>query len=189
MSIQIYKPNKNNTGFAFSFYIGQNNKTKNPVLFINAIAQHSWDSSKRLGSFSGNKENSEKNISIKFNEFECGAIISAINNRFEWNTYHAYEENKTQIRLTPWDKEITSTKINQKTKEAYESKSKVPAFGITITRNGNQTFKIPLEPGEAECIKILCETVLRKICENTFYSSNKSNNNSNSTNSSEEYDF
>ena len=65
MSIQIYKPNKNNTGFAFSFYIGQNNKNKAPILFINAIAQHSWDAKKRLGSFSGSKQDPLKNISIK----------------------------------------------------------------------------------------------------------------------------
>ena len=26
MSIQIYKPNKSNTGFAFSFYMGENQK-------------------------------------------------------------------------------------------------------------------------------------------------------------------
>tara|TARA_Y100000361_G_scaffold69343_1_gene61198 strand:- start:4545 stop:5105 length:561 start_codon:yes stop_codon:yes gene_type:complete len=169
MSIQIYKPNKSNTGFAFSFYIGENQKDSSPILFLNAIAQHSWDSSKRIGSFSGSKADPLKNISIKFNEFECGAIISAINNRFEWNTYHAFEDNKTQIRLTPWDKKVTSTKINQKTKEPYEVTTTLPAFGISITRNGNQTFKIPLEPGEAECIKILCETVVRKICENTLY--------------------
>lgn len=182
MSIQIYKPNKSNTGFAFSFYIAENQKNKTPTLFINAIAQHSWDDSKRLGSFSGSKENPEKNISIKFNEFECGAIISAISNRYEWNTYHAFEDNKTQIRLTPWDKEVKSTKINQKTKEAYETKTVVPAFGITITRNGNQTFKIPLEPGEAECIKILCETVIRKICEKNVFVKKEPTNNEN-------YDF
>ncbi|NDG53637.1 MAG: hypothetical protein EBY39_11535 [Flavobacteriia bacterium] len=182
MSIQIYKPNKSNTGFAFSFYIAENQKNKTPTLFINAIAQHSWDDSKRLGSFSGSKENPEKNISIKFNEFECGAIISAISNRYEWNTYHAFEDNKTQIRLTPWDKEVKSTKINQKTKEAYETKTVVPAFGITITRNGNQTFKIPLEPGEAECIKILCETVIRKICEKNVFAKKEPTNNEN-------YDF
>jgi hypothetical protein len=166
MSIQIYKPNKSNTGFAFSFYISENQK---PTLFINAIAQHSWDDRKRIGSFSGNKSDPEKNISIKFNEFECGAIISSISNRFEWSTYHAFEENKTQIRLSPWDKEVKSTKINPKTKEAYETKTVVPAFGLTITRNGNQTFKIPLEPGESECIKILCQTVIRKICETKIF--------------------
>lgn len=187
MSIQIYKPNKTNTGFAFSFYIGENQKDSSPIFFINAIAQHSWDSKKRIGSFSGNRSDSDKNISIKFNEFECGAIISAINNRFEWNTYHAFEENKTQIRLTPWDKQVTSTKINPKTKESYESTVKLPAFGLSITRNGSQTFKIPLEPGEAECIKILCETVIRKICEKPAYrSSDKKNIN---TNKSQDYEF
>ena len=170
MSIQIYKPNKSNTGFAFSFYIGESRKDKTPTLFLNAIAQHSWDSSKNLGSFSGNKNDKDKNISIKFNEFECGAIISAINRRFEWNTYHSFEDNKTQIKLSPWDKQSKVTKVNPKTKEVYEQTIDVHAFGISITRNGNQNFKIPLEPGEAECIKILCETVIRKICEQGIYS-------------------
>lgn len=169
MSIQIYKPNKTNTGFAFSFYIGENQKDSSPIFFINAIAQHSWDSSKRIGSFSGSKTDPTKNISIKFNQFECGAIISAINERYDWNTYHAFEDNKTQIRLTPWDKKVTSTKINQKTKESYEVTTMLPAFGLSITRNGNQTFKIPLEPGEAQCLKILCETVIRKICKTNSY--------------------
>jgi len=183
MSIQIYKPNKSNTGFAFSFYIAENQKNQNPTLFLNAIAQHSWDSKKRIGSFSGSKSDPEKNISIKFNEFECGAIISAISRRFEWSTYHAFEDNKTQIRLTPWDKQVKSTKINQQTKEAYETTTEVPAFGLSITRNGNQTFKIPLEPGESECIKILCETVIRKICEKNIFSKKPE------VKPSEDYDF
>lgn len=176
MSIQIYKPNKSNTGFAFSFYMGENQRDGSPSLFINAIAQHSWDDKKRIGSFSGSKEDPNKNISIKFNEFECGAIISAINNRYEWNTYHAYEDNKTQIKLSPWDKQVTQTKINSKTKEAYEEKSTLPAFGLVLTRNGNQTFKIPLEPGEAECVKSLCQTILFKICEKSSYKKNTQQN-------------
>ena len=125
MSLQIYKPNKSNTGFAFSFYMGEDRKNKLPILFLNAIAQYSWDDKKRIGSFSGNKDNPDKNLSIKFNEFEVGSIISAIKNRFEWNTYHAFEENKTQIKLSPWDKPI----------------------------------KI-IEPGEAECLRVLCETLI-----------------------------
>lgn len=164
MSIQIYKPNRNNNGFAFSFYMGENPKDKSTSLFINAIAQHSWDDKKKIGSFSGSKDDPEKNISIKFNEFECGAIISAIKNRYEWNTYHAYEDNKTQIRLSPWDKVTSNTKINQQTKETYEEKVTLPNFGIVITRNGNQVFKIPLEPGEVECIRILCESIIASRC-------------------------
>jgi hypothetical protein len=177
MSIQIYKPNKNNNGFAFSFYIGENQRDGTPSLFINAIAQHSWDSNKKIGSFSGSKSDPEKNISIKFNEFECGSIISAIRNRYEWNTYHAYEDNKTQIKLSPWDKVITNTKINQKTKETYEEKITLPAFGLVITRNGNQVFKIPLEPGEIECVKILCKTIIGKICSKKIQKSKPENNN------------
>lgn len=184
MSIQIYKPNKNNNGFAFSFYIGEAKNNRNPNLFLNAIAQHSWDDKKRIGSFSGSKNDPDKNISIKFNEFECGSIISAINSRYEWNTYHAFEDNKTQIKLSPWDKKVTSTKINQKTKESYEDTITIPAFGISITRNGSQTFKIPLEPGEAQCLKILCETVIRKICESSVYKPQKKENKS-----SDDYDF
>lgn len=179
MSIQIYKPNKNNNGFAFSFYMGENQRDGSPSLFINAIAQHSWDDKKRIGSFSGSKSDPEKNISIKFNEFECGSIISAIRNRYEWNTYHAYEDNKTQIKLSPWDKVITNTKVNQKTKETYEEKVTLPAFGLVITRNGNQVFKIPVEPGEAECIKILCQTIISNICSKKIQK-NKSSDQSNS---------
>ncbi len=161
MSLQIYKPNKSNTGFAFSFYMGEDKKNNLPVLFLNAIAQHSWDSNKRIGSFSGNKDNPEKNLSIKFNEFEVGAIISAIKNRFEWNTYHAFEDNKTQIKLSPWDKQVKITKINPKTKEAYEETQTLPAFGIVVTRNGSQVFRIALEPGEAECLRVLCEMLIK----------------------------
>ena len=29
------------------------------------------------------------------------------------------------------------------------------AFGISVTRNGNQTFRLPLEPGEVEALKRL----------------------------------
>jgi len=186
MSIQIYKPNKNNNGFAFSFYMGENQRSGTPSLFINAICQHSWDSNKKIGSFSGSKNDPEKNISIKFNEFECGAIISAIDNRYDWNTYHAYEDNKTQIKLSPWDKVTTNTKFNTKTKESYEEKVTIPAFGLVITRNGNQVFKIPLEPGEAQCVKILCQNIISKLCQKKSYSpKNKEVNSSESS----EYEF
>jgi hypothetical protein len=185
MSIQIYKPNKNNTGFAFSFYMTNNHKDESASLFINAIAQHTWNDQKKIGSFSGNKDNPDKNISIKFNQFECGSIISCIENRYEWNTYHAYEDNKTQIKLSPWDKVISNTKINQKTKEPYEEKITIPAFGIVITRNGNQVFKIPLEPGEVECIKALCQAIILYSCKPISYNKNNKTEVSQET----DYDF
>tara|TARA_R110000765_G_scaffold201507_1_gene306882 strand:- start:112 stop:672 length:561 start_codon:yes stop_codon:yes gene_type:complete len=181
MSLQIYKPNKSNTGFAFSFYMGEDRKNKLPILFLNAISQYSWDDKKRIGSFSGNKDNPDKNLSIKFNEFEVGSIISAIKNRFEWNTYHAFEQNKTQIKLSPWDKPVKVNKINPKTREPYEDNQILPAFGIIVTRNGNQVFRITIEPGEAECLRVLCETLIQNrykilIQSQKDYNKNKSEN-------------
>jgi hypothetical protein len=136
MSLSFYKPNPSETGCAFSFQIGIDAKTTAPCMYMKAIKQHSWDASKRIGNFSNNKEDPSKNLSVKFNESECGEIISAITRRHEFSTFHSFEENKTSIKFSPWDK------------KAKGSDSVIPAFGATVTRNGSETFKIPLDPGE-----------------------------------------
>lgn len=141
MSLTLYKPNSKNSGCAFSFRIGVNKKFE-PTPYVSAIQQFSWDSAKKIGSFSGNRENPDKNINVKFNEFEVGGMISAFKNRNEYSTFHSFEDNKTSIKFTPWDKQV---KIQDKTVS-------VPAFGVVFTRNGNQTFRIPLEPGEVEAL-------------------------------------
>ena len=41
MSLQIYKPNPKNAGCACSFRFGVDMKTKDPVVYVNAIQQHS----------------------------------------------------------------------------------------------------------------------------------------------------
>ena len=58
-----------------------------------------------------------------------------------------FEDNKTSIKFVPWDKK---TKIKSGDQEKYVT---LPAFGVTFTRNGNQTFRIPIEPGEVENLK------------------------------------
>ena len=98
MSLTLYKPNSKNSGCAFSFRIGVNKKYE-PTLYVSAIQQFSWDASKRSGSFSGNRDNPDKNINIKFNEFEAGGMLSAFANRNEYSTFHSFEENKTSIKV------------------------------------------------------------------------------------------
>jgi len=163
MSIQIYKPNKSNNGFAFNFSMGLERKNNEPVLYVSAIAQHSWDDKKKIGSFTANKENPEKNLNLKFNEFECGSIIDAIERRYEYSTFHKYEDNKTTIKFTPWDKNTKSSKFNPGTKQYEDYNYISPCFGISITKNGNNTFKIPLEPGESYCIKEYIKSIIHKI--------------------------
>ena len=145
MSLSLYKPNSKNAGCAFSFRIGINKKFE-PTLYVSAIQQFGWDSARRSGNFSGNKDDPDKNINVKFNEFEVGGILSAFKNRNEYSAFHSFEENKTSIKFTPWDKPVKITQNNK------ETTVKVPAFGAVFTRNGNQTFRIPLEPGEVETL-------------------------------------
>ena len=161
MSIQIYKPTKDNTGFGFSFSMGIDKKTDEPVLFVNGIAQYSWNNG--VGSFQKNSEDPNKNVALKFNEFECGSIISCIKNRFEWNTFHQNKENKTTIKFTPWDRSVKIQKFNPKTKNYDETYQTIPSFGMTIVKNGNQTFKLSLDPGESECIVKFLDFLLSKI--------------------------
>lgn len=158
MSLALYKPNSKNTGCAFNFSIGIDKK-KTPVVYVNAIQQYSWDDKKKTGNFSGNASDSDKRINLKFTEFEIGGMLSAFGKRHEFSSYHAYEDNKTSIKCAPWDKK---TKVRNGDKEEWVT---LPAFGITFTRNGNQSFRIPLEPGEVEN---LCEFL--KFYLNTLYS-------------------
>ena len=153
MSISLYKPNSKNSGCAFNFKIGVN-RNKEPVVYVSAIQQYSWDEKKKSGNFSGNKDDPDKNINLKFSEFEIGGILSAFSCRYEYSAFHSYEENKTSIKFTPWDKPCKDSKGTQKT---------IPAFGITFTRNGNQSFRVPLEPGEVENLKEFFRFYLKEL--------------------------
>jgi alpha-L-fucosidase len=152
MNLSLYKPNSKNSGCAFNFSVGQGSKGL-PALYASAIQQYSWDEKSKTANFSNNKEDPEKNINVKFNEWEVGAIISCFNNRHEYSTYHTFDENSTTIKFTPWDK-------SQKCKDGQQT---VPAFGLIITRNGNQTFKLPLEPGEVETLKSFLKRYLNDL--------------------------
>ena len=152
MNLSLYKPNSKNTGCAFNFSIGLGSKGL-PALYTSAIQQHSWDDKSKTANFSQNREDPDKNINIKFNEWEVGGIISAFKNRHEYSTYHTFEENSTSIKFTPWDKKV-------KTKDGSQT---VPAFGLVLTRNGNQTFRLPLEPGETETLGGLFRFYLNEL--------------------------
>jgi len=167
MSLSFYKPNSKNTGCGFSFQVGIDNKSKEPALYVKSIKQHSWDSEKKQGYFSKNAGDPEKNITVKFNEFECGEVISAIKNRREYNTFHSFGEDKTVIKFAPWDKK---TKKSQKNKDGeWEEKwVTIPAFSLSFTRNGNQMFGIGVEPGEAEVINQYLKFFLQKLIKERF---------------------
>ncbi len=162
MSIALYKPNNKNTGTAVNFRIGIG-KFNAPALYVGAIQQHSWDESRKIGSFSENAKNPDKTINIKLGEFECGEIINSIQDRVEYTTFHKFDDNQTIIKFTPWDKTRKISKFNPNSKSFEDSKVVVGAFGMTITRNGNQTFKISLEPGEVRVVEEYLKVFLKEL--------------------------
>ena len=167
MSISLYKPNSKNTGSGFSFQSGVDKKTNEPTLYVKAIKQHSWDSQKKQGYFSKNAGDPDKNIIVKFNEFECGEMITAIRNRTKYSTFHSFGEDKTVIKLSPWDKKAKKSEKNEDG-EWVEKWVTVPAFSISFTRNGNQLFGIGIEPGEAECIMEFLRFNLKNLFKDRF---------------------
>jgi len=156
MNVAIYKPNSKNTGCAFSFRVSTQGKL--PVFYVNAIQQYSWDDQKKTGSFIKNKDSDDKNVSFKLNDFELGEILSSIVSRIPWNGYHSFNDNTTMIRFAPWDK---PRKI--KGKDGKDQTFTSPAFGISVTRNGNQNYRIALEPGETEVLKKLIERYFQVV--------------------------
>ena len=143
MNLQIYKPNPKNQGCAISFQISQKPNSE-PQFYVNCIAQHSWNDQTKTGSFAESRNNPSKTIAIKFNEFELGEMINAFQQKTSYSAFHSSESNKTQIKLAPYEK----------TKGTGDYAVKYTAFGLSFIRNGADTFKVPLEPGEA--IRLIC---------------------------------
>ena len=137
MNLQIYKPNPKNTGCAMSFQISTR-PGKEPEFYANCVLQHSWNNEKKTGSFSGSRNDPSKTIALKFNEFELGEIINSFTNSIPYSTFHNFSS-KTQIRLTPYEK----------TRGKGDFAVQCQAFGMTLVRDGADTFKVPFDPGEA----------------------------------------
>ena len=153
MSIQIYKPNSKNAGSAFTFSKSKDKKSNQPVFYISAIAQHSWNDDTKTGSFAGNSKNPEKTINVKISEVEAGSFLSAFSSRYEYTAFHSYEGNNTTIKATPWDKKQKVSKYDPSTKGYVDSDIEVPAFGITLSKGKGNSIKIALDPGEVELVK------------------------------------
>ena len=161
MIVQYYKPNSKNTGCAFSFDIGSNQKNNEPCIYIRAIKQFSWNAEKRTGSFSENSKNPEKSISLKINEIEAGGFINAIENYCEFSAFHSFQDNKTSISFKP-----------------YSKKDGTKAFSFGVTRNSAYNFGIGVEMSEAygllEFLKIyLQELYLHRLQKTKEYRESK----------------
>ena len=70
-----------------------------------------------------------KSLTVKLNEVECGEFISAFESRHDYSSYHDFDDNKTSIKISPWDKKRKVSFKDPKTQK-YENKFvAVPALG------------------------------------------------------------
>ena len=151
MSFQIYKPNSKNQGSALNINISLQ-KGKEPLLFINLIRQFSWNADTKKGSFAGNKDQPEHTVNMKIGASECGEIISAISNRYNYSAFHTFNNNSTTLTLSPWDQPSRLQKYNPSTKTQEPTGDILPSFGLSLKKGSFNPIKIPLGPGECELI-------------------------------------
>lgn len=144
----IYKPNSSNSGCAFSFKIVETDKEGNkikPTLLVQSIKQATWDSKKKIGSFSANAKDPEKNIYFKLGENEVGGMLNAIENYTEFSAFHSYNDDKTQISFKP-----------------YTKKNGQKAFSFSVVKNSTLKFGMGVELSEARTLKGLFDLFLFK---------------------------
>ena len=154
MKYTLYKPNSKNTGSAFSFELGKS-KNGDTVLYVSMIQQYAWNDTTKNGSFKENAKNPEKSASIKLSAIEAGEFLSSFKTRIPYVAFHKSKDDTTIIKLTPWDKV-------KKVKEQDGEKSyTTPAFGLNVSRNSSQTFRLPLEAGEIEVLGKFLEEYIK----------------------------
>jgi hypothetical protein len=174
MKYTLYKPNSKNTGAAFSFDSVKDKDGRN-VLFVSMIQQYSWDDKKKNGSFKENAKNPDKSATIMLSFNEAGEFISSFKTRTPYVTFHKRNDETTIIKLTPWDKKRKI--LNQDGEEWHETQ----AWGISVTKNSSQTFKLPIEAGEAVVLEELLKSYIKEclLSNSNQYSNNaetKTNN-------------
>lgn len=165
MRYALYKPNSKSTGCAGSFAVTQGGPKNLTNLYVSLVQQTGWNSEKKIGSFKGGKS-----INIKFSHNEAGEILSSIKTRIPFVAFHTFNDDQTTIRFSPWDKK---QKVKTRNGEVtYDT----PAWGLSVTKNGSETYRLSVDAGEAEVIAILLKDFIENHLAESHaeYENNKS---------------
>lgn len=144
MFYTLYKPNSKSTGAAMSLNLSK----ERDCVFLNMIAQSTWNDTTKKGGFKENQGNEQKSLASKLNIDELGGILAALNSYGTWASFHTFGENKTQFSLKLWDR---------------TSMNKPNAMSFGVTKNGSIKIGTYFEPGEIECLKIFLAEAIKEI--------------------------
>ncbi len=148
--LQLYRPNKDNTGSALSFNFGAA-KTGEVSLYLQAVKQASWNAQTETGSFRENAENPEKKMNVKFSDWEVGGLIAAFRNVDRFSAYHTNDRAKsnTTVTVSP----LIPNKVRDPKGNFVDNVNKVQrGFSIVLNRDKTLEFKVAVSFGEAATI-------------------------------------
>jgi hypothetical protein len=134
MSIHIYHPNKNNTGFACSFSLSPKDKC---TIFTSIIKQAGWDATKQVGTFKDSKNDPTRNVNVKLEEVEVAAILDCIDRNRAFSTVHDSDKLMKSIKFEPWMNRLSDESIKAGEKPTQKGFS----FSVTVTDKQDSTKK------------------------------------------------
>jgi hypothetical protein len=146
--LQIYKPNKNNTGSASSWSFN----SKQESVFAQLIKQTSWIAEKHIGSFKGGAK-----MTVQFNLTEIGALLDVLNRQVEYGTFHRNGETSTSIKFYPYKRKDSDV---------------IVGYGLSLKR-GELSMAIGFTFAEAEVLKEFLKFALEHIFSAKYAESKK----------------
>ena len=146
--LTYYKPNKANRGMLASFKLvsrqsRDNEPFKEGCVYLNLVRQTDWNAEKRTGSFKNGD-----GINVKFNIFELGKWLGAIERNGKFDTFHDSKD-KVTITFAPWMDKNTGEQVGfalyvNRTREGAEDKFSI-AFRLGEEVALREFFKLAIE--------------------------------------------
>lgn len=96
--IQLYHPNKSNTGSAASFWFSE----RDNVVYATILKQSGWDDKSRNGTFKASMADPLKKTNIKFSFVEVCGILDSIERNRSFSSYHDNEDFSKSIKFEPY---------------------------------------------------------------------------------------
>lgn len=152
-NIQIYHPNKSNTGFACSFSQSDRDNT----IFATLLKQSGWNPEQGIGTFKESRNDPTKNVNIKLELVEAAAILDCVDRGRAFTTMHDGDKQVKSIQFTPWMNKVPDGQ--KPTQRGF-------SFSVTVTDKDDsvnkRSFYIGLTFAEARLIREYLIFVLQK---------------------------
>jgi hypothetical protein len=145
MGLQIYKPNKGNTGFCAHFTF--NSKGDKKGVFVEIVKQNGWDASARGGQGNGIFKGGKK-TTVKFSLAEVGEFIRALEtNTDAAKAFHTPKAGSATITFARF-----KGKVQNKDTKKWEEGQNYTGWSLGISRTDDR-YAISMTFGEGVMLR------------------------------------